>query len=121
VTDDDSVDSGDISEIEDEGDDDNPKKKSEEYEDPDEPQKKSIFDKLLGKGKEEMPSELLNVEMDRPAFDSMKREGEDSTSTSLRKMRPRSVTVPYSRFKKDRFYDWPPDPTFSKATPQVFD
>lgn len=29
---------------------------------------------------------------------------------------PRGVAVPYSRLKKDRFFDWPPDPTVSRAT-----
>jgi hypothetical protein len=32
---------------------------------------------------------------------------------------PRDVAVPYFRFRKDRFYDWPPDPTVSRATPIV--
>lgn len=30
---------------------------------------------------------------------------------------PRDVAVPYFRFRKERFYDWPPDPTVSRATP----
>jgi hypothetical protein len=30
---------------------------------------------------------------------------------------PRDVAVPYFRFRKDRFFDWPPDPTVSRATP----
>ena len=33
---------------------------------------------------------------------------------------PRGVTIPYTRLRKDRFYDWPPDPTVSKATPMSF-
>lgn len=32
---------------------------------------------------------------------------------------PRDVAVPYFRFRKDRFYDWPPDPTVSRATPMI--
>ena len=32
---------------------------------------------------------------------------------------PRDVAVPYFRFRKDRFFDWPPDPTVSRATPMV--
>jgi len=32
---------------------------------------------------------------------------------------PRDVAVPYFRFRKDRFYDWPPDPTVSRATPMA--
>ena len=27
--------------------------------------------------------------------------------------------MPYFRFRKDRFFDWPPDPTVSRATPLV--
>ena len=46
---------------------------------------------------------------DRPPF--------SSGSTSNRKLRPRSVVVPYTRLRKERFYDWPPDPTVSRATP----
>lgn len=32
---------------------------------------------------------------------------------------PRDVAVPYFRFRKDRFFDWPPDPTVSRATPML--
>uniref|UniRef100_A0A7S1GKL2 Uncharacterized protein n=1 Tax=Cyclophora tenuis TaxID=216820 RepID=A0A7S1GKL2_CYCTE len=34
---------------------------------------------------------------------------------------PRDVVVPYVPFRIDRFYDWPPDPTVSRATPVVFE
>ena len=34
---------------------------------------------------------------------------------------PREVVVPYTPFRLDRFYDWPPDPTVSRATPVVFE
>mmetsp|Transcript_32962 Transcript_32962/g.36741 ORF Transcript_32962/g.36741 Transcript_32962/m.36741 type:complete len:1024 (+) Transcript_32962:145-3216(+) len=34
---------------------------------------------------------------------------------------PRDVAIPYFRFRKDRFYDWPPDPTVSRATPMLTD
>jgi hypothetical protein len=53
---------------------------------------------------------------DRPAFRS---EMYGQTSTS-RKMHPRAIAIPYSRLKKDRFFDWPPDPTVSRATPMTF-
>lgn len=33
---------------------------------------------------------------------------------------PRSVAIPYTPFKKSRFFDWPPDPTVSRATPMMF-
>jgi hypothetical protein len=41
-------------------------------------------------------------------------------ANASKKVQPRSVVIPYSRLKKDRFYDWPPDPTVSKATPLSF-
>ena len=48
----------------------------------------------------------------RPAFFA-------HTKPSKRTQVPRDVAVPYFRFRKDRFYDWPPDPTVSRATPMV--
>lgn len=47
----------------------------------------------------------------RPAFSTQ------HNSRSSKKLRPREVAVPYSKLRKDRFYDWPPDPTVSRATP----
>ncbi|EEC44253.1 predicted protein [Phaeodactylum tricornutum CCAP 1055/1] len=41
-------------------------------------------------------------------------------SVASRKLRPRSVAIPYNRLRKERFYDWPPDPTVSRATPLHF-
>ena len=38
-------------------------------------------------------------------------------SRTSKKTRPREVAVPYSKLRKDRFFDWPPDPTVSRATP----
>jgi hypothetical protein len=40
---------------------------------------------------------------------------------SKRAQVPRDVAIPYFRFRKDRFYDWPPDPTVSRATPMMTD
>ena len=51
----------------------------------------------------------------RPAFFS----GLHGHTTSNTKLQPRAVAIPYSRFRKERFYDWPPDPTVSRATPIV--
>jgi hypothetical protein len=53
------------------------------------------------------------LQTSRPAFHSALY-GQSSAST---KVQPRAVAIPYSRFKKERFYDWPPDPTVSRATP----
>lgn len=60
--------------------------------------------------------EIKEVEMfhsPRPAFIA------HSKSTKRAQQVPRDVAVPYFRFRKDRFYDWPPDPTVSRATPMV--
>jgi hypothetical protein len=48
----------------------------------------------------------------RPAFFA-------HTKPSKRTQVPRDVAVPYFRFRKDRLYDWPPDPTVSRATPMI--
>lgn len=51
-----------------------------------------------------------NIEQ-RPAFST------GHNSRTSKKTRPREVAVPYSKLRKDRFFDWPPDPTVSRATP----
>lgn len=33
---------------------------------------------------------------------------------------PREIYVPYTPFRRDRFYDWPPSATVSRATPLNF-
>jgi hypothetical protein len=58
-------------------------------------------------------AEMKEAEMfqsPRPAFFAHK-------TPTRRTQVPRDVAVPYFRFRKDRFYDWPPDPTVSRATP----
>lgn len=54
-----------------------------------------------------------DVKVDRPPF----RADPHEKVSSNKKVHPRSIVIPYSRFKPDRFYDWPPDPTVSRATP----
>lgn len=49
---------------------------------------------------------------ERPAFSS-----DFYGQSSSKKLSPRSIAIPYSRVRKERFYDWPPDPTVSRATP----
>jgi hypothetical protein len=49
---------------------------------------------------------------ERPAFSS-----DMQGQSSAKKLSPRSIAIPYSRLRKERFYDWPPDPTVSRATP----
>lgn len=61
----------------------------------------------------------------RPSIDNMEsmiRERPPFSSdlhgrSSSKKLSPRSIAIPYSRVRKERFYDWPPDPTVSRATP----
>jgi len=65
------------------------------------------------KVKEEDEEELTEVDLyhsPRPAFFA-------HSVPTKRTAVPRDVAVPYFRFRKDRFYDWPPDPTVSRATP----
>ena len=54
-------------------------------------------------------------EEERPPFHSSLQK----QASSNKKLEPRAVAIPYSRIKKDRFYDWPPDPTVSRATPII--
>lgn len=66
------------------------------------------------KGKDENAEEEVNeadlYHSPRPAFFA-------HTRPTRRTAVPRDVAVPYFRFRKDRFYYWPPDPTVSRATP----
>lgn len=59
---------------------------------------------------EDEPAEADVYHSPRPAFYAHAR-------PSRRNQIPRDVAIPYFRFRKDRFYDWPPDPTVSRATP----
>jgi hypothetical protein len=61
---------------------------------------------------EEQINEAELYQSPRPAFCANAR-GTKRTQV------PRDVAVPYFRFRKDRFYDWPPDPTVSRATPML--
>lgn len=40
---------------------------------------------------------------------------------ATKNLQPREIVVPYSRFRKERFYDWPPDATVARATPVRFE
>mmetsp|Transcript_14471 Transcript_14471/g.41075 ORF Transcript_14471/g.41075 Transcript_14471/m.41075 type:complete len:1015 (+) Transcript_14471:281-3325(+) len=60
---------------------------------------------------DESQNEANMYQSPRPAFFSLGR------PTTRRTAIPRDVAVPYFRFRKDRFFDWPPDPTVSRATP----
>lgn len=55
-------------------------------------------------------SDADDMRVMRPAFTT-------GVTPTNRRHHPRGVVVPYSRLMKDRFYDWPPDPTVSRATP----
>lgn len=64
------------------------------------------------KGKRQTWKEEESVEKERPAFQT-----DWHSHASTKKSQPRAVVIPYGRLKKDRFFDWPPDPTVSRATP----
>jgi hypothetical protein len=57
-------------------------------------------------------SDLPSIVEERPAFSSQMH-----GQAISKKIQPRAVAIPYSRLMKSRFYDWPPDPTVSRATP----
>jgi hypothetical protein len=52
-----------------------------------------------------------NSVQERPAFSA------NPSANNKGYYKPRAVTVPYSILQKSRFFDWPPDPTVSRATP----
>lgn len=76
--------------------------------------KASLLALALGKNKKSAFIKELRDNLDpksRMAFST------SGPSVITKKMPCRAVVVPYARLKKDRFYDWPPDPTVSRATP----
>jgi hypothetical protein len=81
--------------------------------------RRSFFSKKFafgGKRVESTDSNVTDVPQfveERPAFSSQMH-GQTSSS---KKLPPRAIAIPYSRLMKSRFYDWPPDPTVSRATP----
>lgn len=68
------------------------------------------------KGKRTLVKEEELIEEERPPFST-----EWHSHSSSKKIQPRAVVIPYCRLKKDRFFDWPPDPTVSRATPVIFE
>lgn len=54
--------------------------------------------------------------VDRPVFTTRSNAWGNKKSLS-----PREVLVPYSRFRKERFYDFPPDPTVARCSVIKFD
>jgi hypothetical protein len=44
-----------------------------------------------------------------------------NTKATKKQVQPREIVVPYSRFRKERFFDWPPDPSVARATPVRFE
>jgi hypothetical protein len=93
----------------------NPFVKDDENKD-DKGKKKRRWGRSLKKDAEDEQAEEINeadlYHSPRPAFYAHNR-------PTRRTQVPRDVAVPYFRFRKDRFYDWPPDPTVSRATPML--
>lgn len=71
------------------------------------PKKPNILKRIFA-NKDDYPEAL---KIDRAPFRA------DGKTSSTSKIQPRCVVVPYTRFRKERFFDWPPDPTVSRATP----
>ena len=75
--------------------------------------KGGFFGKKKDEDEPDNPEEIIDADLyhsPRPAFYA-------HTKPTRRNQIPRDVAVPYFRFRKERFYDWPPDPTVSRATP----
>jgi hypothetical protein len=83
------------------------------FEMPKDPHKKAGFWQRRFGAREVKEEDEIEMKSDRPVFSST------AQGTVTRRAQPRSVAIPYSRFKKDRFFDWPPDPTVSRATPLI--
>lgn len=75
--------------------------------DPNKPKKPSLFKRLFA-NKDDLDE---SMKIERAPFRA------DGKDTSSSKVQPRCIVIPYTRFKKERFFDWPPDPTVSRATP----
>jgi hypothetical protein len=75
----------------------------------------SFFSRVFAKraAAEKVDDEDDDVKVDRPPF----RTDPYEKVSSSKKSQSRSIVIPYTRFKPDRFFDWPPDPTVSRATP----
>lgn len=83
---------------------------SKEVEEKKKKKKVGFFGSKKG-GEEEEVEEVNEAELyhsPRPAFYA-------HTKPTRRTQIPRDVAVPYFRFRKERFFDWPPDPTVSRA------
>lgn len=76
--------------------------------------RKSGWFTVSNKDKQKQRSESEPEFVERPPF------APNHHLSASKKVQPRSVVIPYSRVKKDRFFDWPPDPTVSRATPLPF-
>lgn len=64
------------------------------------------------KKQESLAKESVKKVPSRPAFSAA-----TYHKASKVPLEPREVVVPYTRVRTERFYDWPPDPTMSRATP----
>lgn len=90
-------------------------KEKEEKDKADAGKKKRRWGRGRKKDEEAEQDEINEAELyhsPRPAFYA-------HTRPTKRTQVPRDVAVPYFRFRKDRFFDWPPDPTVSRATPML--
>lgn len=56
-----------------------------------------------------------------PSLDARRPFAASGMKANKKNLQPREIVVPYSRFRKERFYDWPPDPSVARATPVRFE
>lgn len=81
--------------------------------------KKSLWSGLGRRKEEEVEKNQTEEANENDVYNLVRPAFYANVKPSKRNQVPRDVAVPYFRFRKDRFYDWPPDPTVSRATPMA--
>lgn len=67
-----------------------------------------------------LTTSLADLERSTPSLDN-RQPFAATTKATKKQVEPREIVVPYTRFRKERFFDWPPNPTVARATPVRFD
>jgi hypothetical protein len=63
----------------------------------------------------------LEIHSTGPSLDTRQPFAASGMKANKKIIQPREIVVPYSRFRKERFFDWPPDPFVARATPVRFE
>ena len=84
-------------------------------------QKKLAEKQELQKGKSKELTLASSEQLDQNLVHNRRPFAGAGVKSTKKNLQPREVVVPYSQFRKERFYDWPPDPTVARVTPIRFD